>query len=56
MEFQSTHSSADEGTDIEINTGYTISSADSDNYSLMQPTLYADITPTLSTQDLIELL
>jgi hypothetical protein len=46
--------SAEEGTDIEINTtGYTISSADSDNYSLTQPTLYADITATLSTQDLI---
>ena len=40
-----TFASADVGTDITVNTtGYTITGADASNYTLIQPTLSADIT------------
>ena len=40
-----TYESANVGTNISINTtGYTISGADADKYTLVQPTLTGDIT------------
>ena len=51
-----TFASANVGTDISITTtGFTISGINAGNYELIQPTLSADINPTLSNSDFDEL-
>ncbi|MEP1777871.1 YDG domain-containing protein [Reichenbachiella sp.] len=48
-----TFASADVGTEVAITTtGYTLSGDEAGNYSLIQPTLSADITAVLSAHDL----
>ncbi len=48
-----TFASAELGTDIQITTtGFIITGTDSGNYTLTQPTLYADILSTLGLEDI----